>query len=427
MRAHHRVDQRHAAVQFNLFDIIEQQSALLIGQLVPEPQEMALSTAPKSAFDLLKTRGNSGHVRWPLLSHSAGPADRIDIEMNHNKTTRSPAPVDWKPTRREALAAAAAGTVALLAGPRGARAQQSRPAPVSPRSSPPAQAPWWMQTPDRRARVVDMRSGGVLHASAVDRVALSELLEQGMQALTGATTEEASWRSVLGSAERIVLKFNSVGADIINTNSAMAQLLVERLEAAGYARETVALVEAPPHVAKQLGTRTAVVGWDTEIQVGGNPEPLARYACDADAIINVPLLKTHQIAGMSACMKNLSHALIRHPARYHANGCAPYVGQVVSSKEVSSRLKLNVVNALRIVVDRGPDAQQEHIEPYGGLLLGCDPVAVDNVGLSILATERRRRGLSGGGAVRYLASAAEMGIGRWRPGEIDRVVLGVDD
>ena len=114
---------------------------------------------------------------------------------------------------------------------------------------------------------------------------------------------------------------------------------------------------------------------------------------------------------------------MRHPARYHSNGCSPYVGQVIGSQEVSARLKLSVVNAVRLVVNHGPDAREEDIIGYGGLLLGFDPVAVDNVGLSILAMERRRLGLPATPPVRYLESAAQMGLGRWRAADIDRVAL----
>ena len=59
-------------------------------------------------------------------------------------------------------------------------------------------------------------------------------------------------------------------------------------------------------------------------------------------------------------------------------------------------------------------------------MLGFDPLAVDTVGLSILALERRRLGLPGGLAVRYLDSAAAMELGRWRRGDIDRLAVEIE-
>jgi hypothetical protein len=324
------------------------------------------------------------------------------------------------------LGSAATATFGLLVGADQAFAQSTQPSssPVStPRRISP---PWWIQQHQSRSRVVDIRSNSVVQGSAVDHVGLGEMLDQAIRSLTGQATEEAGWRRVLGAAERIVLKFNAVGARVIDTNEVMARLLVERIAAAGYEPQNLVLVEVPSYLRRELGTGEITPGWGAPVSVGGRLEPLARYLHESDAIVNVPLLKTHQIAGMSGCMKNLSHALVRHPAWYHANGCSPYVGQVIGSQAVSARVKLNLVNAVRVVVNGGPDARGEDIVGYGGLLLGFDPVAVDTLGLGILATERRRLGLAGGGQVRYLASAAGMGIGRWRPVEIDRITLQTD-
>lgn len=342
-------------------------------------------------------------------------------------TVKSTESAGWQPTRRELLTAAAAATLGLFADSHRGRAQSSQPATSPARSLNAGRVPWWREgggpCPPGRSRVVDIRSSGVLHASVVDQVTLGEMLDQGIQNLTGAATVERGWQVVLGSAERIVLKFNAVGAPVIKTNDALARVLVERIAGAGYSSDKIALAEVPHFVAQELGTSEVVRGWGAAVEVGGTPEPLAQYLYDADALINVAFLKTHQIAGMSGCMKNLSHALIRHPARYHGNGCSPYVGQVVGSDEVSSRLKLNLVNAIRLVVKGGPDAREEDIVPWGGLLLGFDPLAIDTVGLSILAAERRRLGLTSGLEVRYLSSAAKMGLGRWQPADIDRIVV----
>jgi len=343
--------------------------------------------------------------------------------MVRKKVVKNRDPDRWKPTRRELLGAAAIAGVGLCADlPRGI-AQETRPATSQSIWQPPGHPLAWIEQHPGRSRVIDIRSRKALDATVVDRIELGEMLDQGMQRLTGELVSAKAWRSVLGSAERIVVKFNSVGADVIGTNSACAELLFERLTGAGYTPESITLVEAPAYMNKRLGTQDPVPGWGKSIRVGEGREPLARYLLDADAIINVPFLKTHQIAGISACMKNLSHAVIRHPARYHANGCSPYVGQVIISKEVSSRIKLNLINALRVVVNRGPDAREEDVVGYGGLLMGFDPLAVDGVGLDVLAGERRRLKLPTSFRVPYIESAAQMGIGRWRPTDVERVAI----
>jgi hypothetical protein len=212
-----------------------------------------------------------------------------------------------------------------------------------------------------------------------------------------------------------------VGADVLLTNEPVARVLVHQLERAGYERTRVSLVEVLVGTSKDLGTVEPTTGWGAPIRVGGLPQDVANFLYEADAVINVPFLKTHRIAGMSGAMKNVSHAVIRHPARCHANSCSPYVGQVIGNKEVSSRLRVNVVNALRTVARNGPKAAPSDTVQCGALLIGFDPVAVDTVGHELLLAQRRKLGIDKVFDVPYLDAAAADGVGRRALHELDCV------
>lgn len=318
-----------------------------------------------------------------------------------------------EPTRREFVALAALSAATAAGGVSGSWAGQTTASRTSNR-------PWWFQADPKRSRVVDVRSAFALNSGAVDKNVLNAVLSRGLLALTETERVEAAWRKILGTARKIVLKFNGVAADALGTTDAMADVLVESLEQAGYGTDVVALVEAP-HAARRLKTREPEKGWGAAIQFGEHREELANYLYACDALINVPFLKTHRIAGMSGCLKNLSHALVRRPARYHADACSPFVGQIVSSREITSRLKLNLVNAIRVVVNRGPDAQEEDISANGGLLLGFDPLAMDIIGRDLLASYRKQRGLLASLSIPYLDSATKIGLGRSRSTEIELI------
>ncbi len=242
----------------------------------------------------------------------------------------------------------------------------------------------------------------------------------GLREMVGARTAGDAWRTILGPAQRIVLKFNHVGAGVLGTNEPLARALIESLGGADYALNGIAAVEAPETLPAELGLRVPEAGWGAPIPVGDGVDALAAYLYESDALINVSLLKTHQIAGMSGALKNLSHGLIRHPARYHGHKCSPYVGQVVGNKEVSSRLKINIVNALRLVVRNGPDAARGDVVDCGTLLMAFDPVAVDTVGHELLLSKRHSAGLTDGVDVPYLTAAAEWGVGRRAPYKLHR-------
>lgn len=344
-------------------------------------------------------------------------------------------------TRREVLTAAtafalgpalaAAGDPPAVAhaagGPEGdgSKTPPAASQPAQPADRPRLPTPWWLKASAARSRVVEINSRLVMRSSVVDVITLGDMVEQGLMALTGAKDVEQAWRAVLNRPKNIAIKFNSVGAELIATNAAMARVLIDHLLRAGFDPATVRLIEAPAHLADELGTATPVDGWADEIRVGANREALARYLLEAEAVINVPVLKSHQIAGMSGCLKNLSHAVIRHPGRYHAGGCAPFVGEVVGAQKVSQRLKLNILSALRIVADRGPDAREEDLATMGAILLGFDPVAVDSVGLGLLSVERRRRSLEVMPTPHVTAAGAD-GVGRWHPADIEHIALGAE-
>jgi hypothetical protein len=330
-----------------------------------------------------------------------------------------------RPTRRCFLKAAAAAMSALGGALPIAKtfAGQETPKRSKAGARPLDYEPHWLAREPRRSRIVDVSSATVVQAAMVNPLMLDEMLYQGLSNLTGEKNETKAWRAILGDARKIVLKFNSVGADVVKTNEVLAGVLVANLALNGIEPKDVALVEVPEAVRKETATGAIPEGWGGAITVGDDQMSTRQYLMDADAIINIPLLKTHQIAGMSGCMKNISHAIIRHPARCHEDGCSPYVGQIWAAREVGGKVKLNIVNALRIVIDHGPEARGEDLVDYGGLFLGYDPVALDTVGLGLLEMERRRTGRLGGLNVRYLKAAAEMNLGRWRVSDIERVTI----
>lgn len=251
------------------------------------------------------------------------------------------------------------------------------------------------------------------------------MLSDGLCALTKSVTSRDAWRSILGDARTVTVKFNSVGAALLSVTPPLARAIVKQLEESGYTTNAVTLVEVDPALTDELGTQPPLAGWGAPISVGGESEPVANWLYATDAVINVGFVKTHPFAGMSACMKNLSHAVIRRPARYHANGCAPYVGQIIDSPPVRDRLRVNVVNALRAVADHGPDATADDVVDTGALVIGFDPVAVDTIAAEVLARARRRLGLPAPDEIRYLHAAGDAGVGRSRATEINRIRLSV--
>lgn len=269
---------------------------------------------------------------------------------------------------------------------------------------------------NQRSRVVRIRNPHVVDGPHVHGCVLSEMLRETLAVLTGTHSTAQAWRRLLRPDDVVGLKFNSSGQGIIATSVPMAKALIGSLVSAGWGVDQIVCIEAPPGLESELGTRPPVRGYrHTPVDFGSGSDQFAAVLDQITALINVPYLKTHNIAGLTCGLKNLSHGLIKHPARYHENGCTPYIADIVALPAIRRKLRLCLVDALRVVFDRGPEPTIETIADAGTLIASADPVAADAVGLALLNDIRQQRNLeavsSSAADVGYLAAACSNGLG----------------
>ncbi len=321
-----------------------------------------------------------------------------------NETQMNPACLATT-TRRDFLRKLAAGTAA--AGFAGV-----------PRARAGANSPARLVAPAGVSRVVRTVSEGIITAQVVHRTILRDTLAEGLRMLTGEDRVADAWNSLFTPKDVILLKFNQSAADRLGTSPALAEVLVESLAASGFAPERLMFLEVNDwEGATQRRTRRPDMRWQgSAVKFGSSGEDVFLAALDqATAIINVPFIKTHSLATMTGCLKNLSHGLIRHPARFHSGGCDPAIAEINASPEIRGKLRLNIVNGLRVVFEGGSDADSKWIDAPGTLLLGTDPVACDSVSYGLLNEVRSVRGLPPllpkAALPRQLQSAERLGIG----------------
>ncbi|PWB75391.1 hypothetical protein C3F09_02555 [candidate division GN15 bacterium] len=145
-----------------------------------------------------------------------------------------------------------------------------------------------------------------------------------------------------------------------------------------------------------------------------------------DCNINVPILKDHSIAGMSAGLKNL-YGAINNPNKYHADGCNPFCAHVSALEPIRSKNRLAIIDAVRVQYQGGPGYMPDYVAPYHGLIVSDDPIAADRVALEILEHLRKVNGQptleKDGRPVKYLATAESIGLGMATLSRIDLRVV----
>jgi uncharacterized protein (DUF362 family) len=140
------------------------------------------------------------------------------------------------------------------------------------------------------------------------------------------------------------------------------------------------------------------------------------------AIINVPILKHHAIAGITFSMKN-HYGSFHNPNSAHANNCDPFIAQLNALKVIREKTRLIVGDALLPVADGGPQANPRATWEYKAILASTDTLAIDYVGLKILDEQRAKieKPLLEGGKTKCIATAAGMGLGVADLAKIDLV------
>ncbi len=136
----------------------------------------------------------------------------------------------------------------------------------------------------------------------------------------------------------------------------------------------------------------------------------------ATAIISVPTLKDHDLAGFSGALKN-HFGSIHNPNKMHTDHCCPYVADVNCAPHIREKQRLVICDALLVCYDGGPGYKPDTTVEYGAVMAATDPVAADSVGFGLLEDLRREHGLppitGTDRAPRYIEVAAdgEHGLG----------------
>ncbi len=247
----------------------------------------------------------------------------------------------------------------------------------------------------KKSVVVRTQSDFVANASEIRTKVMVEMFDSALIRLANTDTVAAAWGQYLRGDDVVALKFNPHGERDFGTARPFARMIVESLLRSGWSAEQIVLVDAPSGIEQQFGTRSRQFGWSAAAtDFGRARDRLAAFLEQVTAIVNIPYLKNDNIMGLSGCLKNITYRLVKHPARLHSNGCSPFLADILALPEVSGKLRLNIMNALRIAYHGGPLVTPHYVESAGLLLMGRDPIAVDAVALGTLNAARRKAGLA---------------------------------
>jgi uncharacterized protein (DUF362 family) len=231
------------------------------------------------------------------------------------------------------------------------------------------------------------------------------LLDNGLQALFDTDTPQAALNKIIRPGETVGLKVNCLSGRG-TTNIDLVNTLIERLKESGIDAGKIIVWDRFSSDLEDGGFRIStntndvqylgndILGFGNDFEMFGNAASLVckTLTQKCDVVINLPVLKDHGIAGMTCAMKNFFGA-IHNPNKYHINTGNPYIADVYKLPSISGKVRLHICDALIAQFEGGPSYMPNWRWPYNGLILGTDPVAIDQTGWQIIEKKRSEEGL----------------------------------
>ena len=293
--------------------------------------------------------------------------------------------------------------------------------------------------PSPSSRVViahdpQLRGGG----ATVDARRMEALLDRATLALFSRDhapqTPVETWKRLVRPGQTVSLKVNTLGGRGISTNLQLVEAVCERLQQAGIRPADITVWDRDSEEMERAGFRISRGG--NRVQCFGTDrvdyeQDLVAYGSvgsrlskiltqRTDVLINLPVLKDHDGAGVTIALKNM-YGVIHNPNKYHPNGCNPYIADVNMLPQIRSRMRLTICDATTAMYEGGPAFKPQFSWRYNALLVSQDPVALDATGWRIIERKRAENGLrtleAEQRAPRYIATAADQ---QHRLGNCDR-------
>ncbi len=266
------------------------------------------------------------------------------------------------------------------------------------------------------------------NGSQPDEQRVLNLLDKAMAAYTGRDKPVEAWKKVVPAdilnGKVIGLKVNGLGGRGISTHAALIVAVAERLQQAGVKPGSIVVWDRGARDLDACGMKvntdagrlrcfgSDVAGYeDQPVQCGAVQVRLAKTLTrECAMVINLPILKDHELAGVTFAMKNM-YGVVDKPFLLHDNHCNPGVADLNAIPAVREKVWFTIGDAISSVYDGGPGFHPERLWYPNALIVGEDRVAVDHAAWQMIERKRAEVGMpaleAAGRAPRYIATAAD--------------------
>ncbi|MGB8259809.1 MAG: DUF362 domain-containing protein [Terracidiphilus sp.] len=279
-----------------------------------------------------------------------------------------------------------------------------------------------------KSRVVVARDPKVYSSPGqLDEKKVQELLDKAVASWTGREKPVDGWKRILGNdlgPDKVIgLKVNGLGGKGIATHAVLTRAICERLQQVGIKPGNIVIWEQRTRFLDACGFQhtdnpgqirtlsSEIHGYEPNpVSYGSVKVNLAKALTRCDMVIGLPILKDHELSGVTFAMKNM-YGVVQKPYELHAAGCNPAVADLNCIPEIRKKVRFTIGDALSSVYDGGPSFHPERLWYPSALIVGEDRVAIDHTAWQMIERKRAEVGMgtleAAGRPPRYIAVAAD--------------------
>jgi hypothetical protein len=276
--------------------------------------------------------------------------------------------------------------------------------------------------PAASSKVIETHHAGAWSGKSLVPGALRQMLDESITRLTGLNDSLQAWAALFKPTERIAIKVNAFSNSILWTHVPLVQAVTDSLREAGIPAENITIYDLNTYELKDAGfpvnpdgPGVRCVGSDNNfgpnyIKVLNTQIQLSNILANCDALINMPVLKSHMMAGITFAMKN-HFGSSPYPESLHTSDMKT-VSALNALPYIKDRTRLIVGDALQACV------RYKNSYPYweadwtgDSILMSFDPLAHDTLGLQKLSHLLEQDGGDPASIQGMAAPAMEYGTG----------------
>jgi hypothetical protein len=290
--------------------------------------------------------------------------------------------------------------------------------------------------PDAPSKVVQTHHAGVWNGDTLSPEALNQMLDASITNLTGLDDANEAWAALFQPNEKIAIKVNAFSNSTIWTHEPLVKAVVDKLQTVGIPAEQIfiydslAVFEDAGFQINEDGPGVRCIAesdFSGEWPIGDRQVGLSDTLQNCDALINMPVLKSHMISGLTFALKN-HYGSVSNPGGLHSS-IDQCIAELNALAPIKERTRLIIGDVLEANLRFSNSWPYWEADWRGdSILMSFDPIAHDTIGLQILDQLQAENEISGTDFFRdtansYLKLGAELGLGTNQADQMDVVDL----